>query len=115
MILPIKQINTRIAHCAIRGYHQPMIVSFRHKGLEKFFKTGSTAGIQPAHKKKLRMRLAMLNSAQSLDDVDIPGWRLHSLPGKRRGRCAISVSGNWRLTFENDGDKFSILDYEDYH
>ena len=92
-----------------------MIVSFRHKGLEKFYTTGSTAGIQPVHKKKLRMRLAMLNSAQSLDDIDILGWRLHPLSGKLQGRWAISVSGNWRLTFENDGDKFSILDYEDYH
>lgn len=92
-----------------------MIISFRHKGLEKFFKTGSTAGIQSDHKKKLRMRLALLHNAGSLDDVDVAGWRLHRLSGKLQNRWAISVSGNWRLTFENDGDKFSILDYEDYH
>lgn len=92
-----------------------MIISFRHKGLEKFFNTGSTAGIQPAHKKKLRMRLALLHNANSLDDVDIVGWRLHRLSGKLQNRWAISVSGNWRLTFENDGDTFSVLDYEDYH
>lgn len=92
-----------------------MIISFRHKGLEKFFKTGSAGGIQAAHKKKLRMRLALLHSAQSLDDVDIPGWRLHALTGRQKGRWAISVSGNWRLTFENDGEQFSVLDYEDYH
>lgn len=92
-----------------------MIVSFRHKGLEKFFLTGSTAGIQAAHKKKLRMRLALLHSAQSIDDVNIPGWRLHPLTGKLKGRWAITVSGNWRLTFENDGDKFTALDYEENH
>jgi len=92
-----------------------MIISIKHKGLENFFKTGTTAGIQATHKKKLRVRLAMLHSAQSLDDVDIPGWRLHALAGKKKGRWAISVSGNWRLTFENNGEQFSVLDYEDYH
>lgn len=92
-----------------------MIVSFRHKGLEKFFKTGSTAGIQTSHKKKLQMRLALLHNAVSIDDVDVAGWRLHRLSGKLHNRWAISVSGNWRLTFESDGDKFSILDDEDYH
>ena len=92
-----------------------MIISFKHKGLEKFFKTGSTADIQAVQKKKLRVRLAMLHSAQSLDEVDIPDWRLHALAGKQKGRWSISVSGNWRLTFENDGEQFSVLDYEDYH
>lgn len=92
-----------------------MIKSFRHKGLRKLFETGSTVGVQAGHAKRLRMQLAALNTAQSIDDMDIPGFALHPLKGTMRGRWAISVNGNWRLTFEfNDGNAF-VLDYEDYH
>ncbi len=92
-----------------------MIGSFRHKELTKFYETGSRAGIQPAHAKRLRMQLAALDTASMIDDMDIPGFKLHPLKGSERGRWSISVSGNWRLTFEfTDGD-VHILDYEDYH
>lgn len=92
-----------------------MIKSIRHKGLRKLFETGSTVGVQAGHAKRLRMQLAALNTAQSIDDMDIPGFALHPLKGVMRGRWAISVNGNWRLTFEfNDGNAF-VLDYEDYH
>lgn len=92
-----------------------MIKSIRHRGLRRFFETGSTAGIQPAHARRLRLQLAALDTARVLDDMDIPGFRLHPLKGSWRGRWAISVNGNWRLTFEfHDGD-VTLLDYEDYH
>lgn len=92
-----------------------MIKSFRHKGLRKLFETGSTSGIQVSHAKRLRMQLAALDSAQSIDDMDIPGFRLHPLKGAMRGRWSISVNGNWRMTFEfQDGNAY-VLDYEDYH
>lgn len=92
-----------------------MIKSFRHKGLRRFFETGSSSGIQPGHAKRLRMQLAALDTAQTIEDMDLPGFRLHPLKGPSRGRWAISVSGNWRLTFEfHDGDAF-VTDYEDYH
>lgn len=92
-----------------------MIKSFRHKGLAKFFGTGSRAGIQPSHSKRLRMQLTALDTANAIEDMDIPGFRLHSLRGADRGRWSIWVNGNWRLTFEFvDGD-VHILDYEDYH
>lgn len=92
-----------------------MIKSFRHKGLRKFYETGSTAGVQANHAKRLRMQLAALDSALSIDDMDISGYSLHPLKGEMRGRWSISVNGNWRLTFEfRDGSVF-ILDYEDYH
>ncbi len=92
-----------------------MIRSFRHKGLRRFFEEGSVAGIQPQHAKRLRMQLAALDTAQSIDDMDIPGFRLHPLKGSDQGRWSIWVNGNWRLTFEfQNGDVF-ILDYEDYH
>lgn len=92
-----------------------MIKSFRHKGLRKLFETGSTAGIQASHAKRLRMQLAALDTARSIDDMDLPGFALHPLKGEMQGRWAVSVNGNWRLTFEfQDGNAF-ILDYEDYH
>ena len=92
-----------------------MIKSFRHKGLRKFFDTGSTSGIQATHAKRLRMQLAALATAQAVEDMDIPGFRLHPLKGKLRGRWSITVNGNWRLTSEfQDGNAY-VLDYEDYH
>lgn len=92
-----------------------MIRSFRHKGLQRFFEIGSKAGIQPHHSKRLRMQLAALDTAQTADDMDIPGFRLHQLKGSDKGRWSIMVNGNWRITFEFvDGHAF-VLDYEDYH
>jgi len=92
-----------------------MIKSFRHKGLRRFFEAGSTAGIQASHAKRLRMQLAALETARTIEDMDISGFRLHQLKGDMLGRWSIAVNGNWRLTFEfQNGDAY-ILDYEDYH
>jgi len=92
-----------------------MIQSFRHKGLRRFYESGSLAGIQPQHAKRLRMQLAALDSSQVIEDMDIAGFRLHPLKGADRGRWSIWVNGNWRLTFEfRDGQAY-VLDYEDYH
>lgn len=92
-----------------------MIKSFRHKGLEKFFETGSKAGIQPHHAKRLRMQLTALDTAQSIEDMDIPGFRLHPLKGGDTGRWSVWVNGNWRTTFEFVDGHAHVLDYEDYH
>ncbi len=92
-----------------------MIKSFKHKGLEKFFGTGNARGIQSSHSKKLRMQLAALDTSQTIEDIDVPGYQLHPLKGTRKGIWSISVNGNWRLTFEfNDGNVY-IVNYEDYH
>lgn len=92
-----------------------MIKSFRHKGLRRFFETGIASGVQAGHVKRLRMQLAALDTAQSIEDMDIPGFRLHPLKGELRGRWSITVNGNWRVTFEfRDGNAYA-LDYEDYH
>jgi proteic killer suppression protein len=92
-----------------------MIKSFRHKGLRSLFESGKAAGVQPSHVKRLRMQLAALDTAQVIDDMDIPGFRLHALKGEMRGRWSITVNGNWRLTFEFEDGNAHILDYEDYH
>jgi len=100
-----------------------MILSFKHKGLRKFYETGSRAGIQAVHAKRLRLKLSALDTATVIDDMDIPGFNLHPLKGSRKGIWSISVSGNWRMTFPPDkyrAGKFEdgnahIVNYEDYH
>ena len=92
-----------------------MIQSFIHKGLKRFFETGSKAGIQPPHANRLRLILTVLNVAQDIADIDKPGLKLHALKGDRKGDWAVSVSGNWRVTFQfKNGDAY-LLNYEDYH
>lgn len=92
-----------------------MIKSFKHKGLEKFFLKGSKSGIQPKHADKLTDQLAFLNAAMDIHDMDKPGYRLHELTGQSKGTWAISVNGNWRLTFEFENGNTHIVDYKDYH
>ncbi|WP_439257234.1 type II toxin-antitoxin system RelE/ParE family toxin [Lonepinella sp. BR2271] len=92
-----------------------MIISFKHKGLERFFRTGSTAGIQAKHKNKLSFQLATLHKATSPLDMDQANWNLHALKGNLAGHWSISVSGNWRLTFKFNGGNAEVVDYQDYH
>ncbi|MCH8550942.1 MAG: type II toxin-antitoxin system RelE/ParE family toxin [Natronospirillum sp.] len=92
-----------------------MIRSFKHKGLAKFFKTGSTAGIQANHAAKLRLILGRLNVASDVKDMDLPGLRLHALSGNRSGVWAVTVSGNWRVTFRFEDGDAEVVNYEDYH
>ena len=92
-----------------------MIKSFKHKGLERFYIRGTTAGIQAAHAKRLRLILSNLDQAESPDDMDLPGLRLHPLRGDKKGVWSVSVSGNWRVTFRFNGRDAEIVNYEDYH
>ena len=92
-----------------------MIQRFRHKGLERFFTTGSTAGIQASHSGRLRLILTALNQAAKVGDMNLPGLRLHRLRGNLQGFWAVSVSGNWRVIFRfGDGDVLDV-DLVDYH
>ena len=92
-----------------------MIKTFKHKGLKKFFETGSKAEIQAKHERRLRMQLAAIDTASIIEDIDLPGFKLHPLKGNRDGVWSITVNGNWRVTFEfKDGNAY-ILNYEDYH
>jgi proteic killer suppression protein len=92
-----------------------VIKSIRHTGLKRFFDTGSTSGIKADHRKKVRMQLAALDTATTIEDMDIPGFRLHPLKGRRSGVWAIDVRGNWRLTSRFEDGQVHDLDYEDYH
>ena len=92
-----------------------MIKSFRHKGVQKFFETGSKAGIQPKHASKLADQLTQLNIATKPEQMNIPRWQLHALHAELKGHWAVSVNGNWRLTFRFDGEDAVLVDYQDYH
>jgi proteic killer suppression protein len=92
-----------------------MIKTFGHKGVERFFKTGSKAGIQPKHAGRLRRQLFALDNAKRAEDMNAPGWRLHALNGDLEGHWSIDVSGNWRLTFAFEGENAVLVDYQDYH
>lgn len=92
-----------------------MIRSFKHKGLAKFFETGSKAGIHSVHADRLRLILGRLNAAVRAEDMGLPGLRLHPLKGERKGTWAVWVSGNWRITFRFVGTDAEVVDYEDYH
>jgi len=94
---------------------QRMISSFIHKGLERFYKTGKSSGIQAKHAKRLRLILTNLDQAESAQDMDLPGLRLHELKGSRKNIWSVSVSGNWRVTFRFKGRDAEIVNYEDYH
>ena len=97
-----------------------MIKSFRHRGLQRFFETGSKAGIRPDHAAKLQRQLAVLDSAEGINDLPV-AWKPHPLAGSGpsgsllAGHYAIWVSGNWRLTFYFDDNDVHLLDYLDYH
>ena len=92
-----------------------MIRSFRQKGLERFFLTGSTAGIQARHAKRLRLQLFALNRASVPQDMNVPGWKLHPLHGSLAGHWSVWVNGNWRLTFTFANGDAELVDYQDYH
>ena len=92
-----------------------MIQSFKHKGLQKYFEKGDFSKIQPAHRKKLRLILSLLNAANEIRDLNFPGSNLHKLTDDFSNYWSISVCGNWRIIFTfEDGDAFDI-DYLDYH
>lgn len=92
-----------------------MILSFKHRGLKKFFETGDKSKIQPQHVEKLRLILGLLHAAQEIKDMDFPGAQLHSLKGVLQDHWSVSVNGNWRIIFQFENGDASIVDYLDYH
>jgi toxin HigB-1 len=92
-----------------------VILGFRHKGLAKFFETGSKSGVQAQHAARLRLIFGRLSAAAAPHDMALPGLALHQLKGSHAARWAVSVSGNWRITFGFVGKDADAVDYEDYH
>lgn len=92
-----------------------MLRGFKHKGLGRFFESGTKSGIQAQHADRLRLILGLLSAATAPTDLALPGLKLHRLKGERKGTWAVSVSGNWRITFSFSGKDADEVDYEDYH
>ena len=92
-----------------------MIKSFRHKGLQRFFETGSKSGIQASQATKPGLQLAALDQAIRPEDLSAPSWALHPLRGDLKGHWALTVNGNWRMVFAFDGADVVLVDYKDYH
>ncbi|MEO8315223.1 MAG: type II toxin-antitoxin system RelE/ParE family toxin [Pseudomonadota bacterium] len=92
-----------------------MIKSFRHGGVEQFFRTESKAGIQPKHARRLRLQLGRLDAATSAADMNLPGWDWHPLTANLAGHWAVKVNKNWRLAFTFEGTDAVLVDYRDYH
>jgi len=93
-----------------------MIVSFRHKGLEVFYKTGSTRGIQPQHARRLALILQILETAKEPKSISIfPYLKLHLLKGNMADYWSVWVNGNWRVTFRFIGRDIELVNYQDYH
>lgn len=92
-----------------------MIVSFRHKGLERFFTTGSKAGIKPEFAPKLKVQLSALDAANDVSQMGVPGWDLHPLQGDLADHWAVKVNKNWRMTFKFVGENAEVVDLQDYH
>ncbi|WP_336279646.1 type II toxin-antitoxin system RelE/ParE family toxin [Bartonella sp. CB175] len=92
-----------------------MIIGFKHKGLEAFYYTDTTKGIQVIHAPKLKRILGALEVAMLPDDLNYPSFRLHPLKGDLKGYWSITVSGNWRVIFRFNGTDVELVDYLDYH
>lgn len=92
-----------------------MIKSFKHKGLELFFKTGDKSGIQAHHAKRLHQQLTVLHHAEKPQEMNVPAWGFHPLKGDLKGYYAVSVNGNWRVTFKFENGHAEVVDYQDYH
>lgn len=92
-----------------------MIINFKHKGLKYLYESGSTRGINAAHKEKLEMILSQLDAALTPNDLNLSGLHLHPLKGDLKDHWSVFVNGNWRVTFRFIGNDVELVDYQDYH
>ncbi|WP_350295773.1 type II toxin-antitoxin system RelE/ParE family toxin [Limnohabitans sp. Rim8] len=92
-----------------------MITSFKHKGLALFFARGSYKGIPAQYGSRIERMLDRLDASKQADDMNLPGCKFHVLRGERKAEFALSVTGNWRLTFEFDGEDAINVNLEDCH
>ncbi|MDO8954838.1 MAG: type II toxin-antitoxin system RelE/ParE family toxin [Gammaproteobacteria bacterium] len=92
-----------------------MIKSWKHKGLRQFYETGSKAGINSEHVRRLTVILQLLNAAEEPDALNLPGLSFHKLTGQRKEHYSVRVNGNWRVIYKFDNKDAVLVDYLDYH
>lgn len=96
-------------------YNWDVIKTFRHKGLTELFETGSSRSVPADMRERIQRRLDVLDAASTIKGVKVPGFNLHPLKGNRAGEWAITVTGNYRITFRfENGDALDVY-LEDYH
>jgi len=92
-----------------------MIGTIKNKALKQLWDKGELKGINTDHLKRIKTVLSMLDAAEDLSDLNVPGFYLHTLKGARPARHSLRISGNWRITFEWGKGIADQIDYEDYH
>ena len=88
-----------------------MIASFRHPRLKAFYEGRTERRVAPELAGKLRENLAALDHSSGPAGMDLPGFRLHALQGRLKGHYAVSVSGDWRVTFRLEDGAAADVDY----
>jgi proteic killer suppression protein len=92
-----------------------MVRSIRHKGLKRLYEDDDPRGVLAEHVEKLRDILGRLDAARAVEDMDLPGFRLHALKGELKGFWAVTVRANWRVIFRFADHEAYDVDYTDYH
>ena len=92
-----------------------MIVSFGHKGLKRLFEDGDGSGVNPQQKERIENILGLLDSAEKIEDMALPSFRLHPLTGKLKGFWSVTVRANWRIVFRFEEGDARGVDLIDYH
>lgn len=92
-----------------------MIKTFKHKGLKGLYENNTVKGINPQQKKRITRILSYLDSATSINDLNLPGFKLHQLKGDLNNYWSITVTGNYRIIFTFNNSEISDIDYIDYH
>jgi proteic killer suppression protein len=92
------------------------IRGIKHRGVRRFLENDDPRELRPDLVNRARNILTALVAAADMQGVQgPPGWRIHRLSGDREGTWSVSVSGNWRITFDLEGGDITNLDLEDYH
>ena len=99
---------------SLTGIHK-LIISFEHKGLGRFFRTGDCSGLPAKFSTRIERMLDRLDASSKPEDMHIPGYKFHPLSGNRKGEFSVTVTGNWRITFRFDGENAIDVNFEDYH
>lgn len=115
VIRPSERVACYVAQCIDIRSNTPVIRTFKHKGLARLFEKSDHRGVPAQHGPRIERMLDRLDASLRPGDMDLPGYRFHPLKGERIGEFAVSVSGNWRMTFRFDGEDASDVNLEDYH
>jgi proteic killer suppression protein len=100
---------------AVNQYLTAVIATFRSKALQRFFESGDGRKLSVQNTPRIKRILVSLDDAERPEDMNLPGFRLHARKGAAKGRYAVDVSGNWRITFGWHGKSATEIDLEDYH